>query len=69
LNTWIGLPCPNCSYEFEVQLIDARVQAYRRCPCCRELIHLRDANGSMFGALESIDNAMQSLDDTLRRMF
>jgi hypothetical protein len=69
LQTFIEVGCPSCGYQFEVQLTDVRTQVYRYCPCCRQLIHLIDSGGSTFGALESIDNAMDDLQRTLRRMF
>src|SRR3954462_9253249 len=69
MQSFIEVGCPTCAYEFEVQLVDVRTQVYRYCPCCRQLIHLIDAGGSTFGAMESIDNAMNDLDRSLRRMF
>lgn len=69
LKNLVSFSCPKCGYEVEIQLLDARVQAYRFCPCCHARIHLVDASGSMFGELEAIDLAMQELNETLRRMF
>jgi len=67
LRQWIDVDCPGCDFGFEVQLLDVRVQAYTRCPCCRQRIRLIDGGGSTFGALEDIDQAMRSLEQTLRK--
>jgi hypothetical protein len=69
LQTLIDVECPNCAYPFEIQVLDARVQAYRRCPCCWQLIRLVDGGGSMYGELEDVDRAMESLDRTLKDLF
>lgn len=66
LRELIEVECPNCKYPFEIQMLDARVQAYRRCPCCYQLIHLIDHGGSMYGELEDLDHAMEGLNRTLR---
>jgi uncharacterized protein with von Willebrand factor type A (vWA) domain len=67
LRELVAIPCPSCGYQVEVQLLDARVQAYRRCPCCHVLIRLVDSGGSMYGELEKVDEAMAELDRALRR--
>ncbi|MFE7461023.1 hypothetical protein [Streptomyces sp. NPDC057554] len=69
LQTLVSIPCPSCGYEVEIQLLDARVQAYRYCPCCRNRIHLVDADGSLFGALEEVDLAMDQLTKALKGLF
>ncbi len=65
----VSFPCPRCRYEVEIQLLDARVQAYRYCPCCRARIHLVDKDGSMFGAFEEVDHAMDQLNKALKGLF
>lgn len=69
LKSLIAFPCPQCGYEVEIQLLDARVQAYRFCPCCRERIRLVDSDGSLFGALEAVDLAMKDFTNSLKGMF
>ncbi|WP_433268998.1 hypothetical protein ACQPZF_05725 [Actinosynnema sp. CS-041913] len=64
LQELIDIPCPGCGYEFEIQLLDIRVQTFRLCPCCRVQIHFVD-DGSLFGALQSVDESMREL----RRFF
>jgi hypothetical protein len=67
LRELVAVPCPSCGYQVEVQCLDARVQAYHWCPCCRVLIRLVDGGGSMYGGLEEVDEAMEELDRALRR--
>ncbi len=69
LQQLIEISCPSCNYSFEIQLVDARTQVYRLCPCCRVRIQLVDADGSMYGEFEAVDEAFDDLDRTLRRMF
>lgn len=69
LNSLIPFACPNCNYELEIQLLDARVQAYRYCPCCRVRIRLIDSDGSMYGQLEAVDLAMHKFVEELKRIF
>jgi NAD-dependent SIR2 family protein deacetylase len=69
LGQLMEIECSSCSYPFEVQILDARTQVFRHCPCCRQLIHLIDGGGSTYGALESVDNAVDELQRTLRRLF
>jgi uncharacterized protein with von Willebrand factor type A (vWA) domain len=69
LRAFVDAECPSCEYPFEIQLLDARVQAYRRCPCCRQLIRLVDRGGSMYGELEDVDRAMEELEQTLKDLF
>jgi hypothetical protein len=69
LQQLIEINCPDCEYPFEVQLVDARTQVFRRCPCCRLLIHLIDDGGSLYGELQQIDSAMDDLTRTLKGLF
>ncbi len=69
LDSLIDINCPSCAYSFEIQVVDARVQAYRRCPCCRRLIRLVDSGGSMYGALEDVDDAMAELERTFKDLY
>ena len=69
LREYVDVPCPACNYVFAVQLVDVRTQVFRRCPCCKGLIHLIDDGGSTYGAMESVENAMQELKNTLKGLF
>ncbi|WKX09985.1 hypothetical protein [Streptomyces sp. NL15-2K] len=69
LASLVTFPCPRCRYKVEIQLLDARVQVYRYCPCCRARIRLVDADGSMFGGLEEVDLAMEQLTKALKGLF
>jgi hypothetical protein len=65
----VDVPCPRCRYHVEVQLLDARTQVYRWCPCCRGRIHLVEPDGSVSVGIDAVEGAMQSLQETLRRAF
>jgi len=57
LATDTEVPCPVCGYPVWVLLAEVVTQAFVRCPCCRGLIHLLDADGSV-----------QNLDQTVKQM-
>lgn len=65
----VDVPCPRCGYGVEVQLLDARTQVYRWCPCCRVRIHLVEPDGSVSVSIDAAEEAMHSLAETLRRAF
>ena len=69
LREYVDVPCPACKYVFAVQHVDVRTQVYRRCPCCRELIHLIDHGGSTYGAMQAIESVAQELANTLKGLF
>lgn len=69
LRAYIEARCPTCNYALEVQLVDARTQVYRRCPCCRNLIHLIDYDGSMYGATGVAERIVQDIENEWRNLF
>jgi hypothetical protein len=69
LRAYIDARCPSCNYVLEVQLVDARTQVYRRCPCCRNLVHLIDYDGSVYGATGAVERAVQEIEKEWRRQF
>jgi hypothetical protein len=69
LREYVDVSCPACGYVIAVQLVDVRTQVYRRCRCCRELIHLIDQGGSTYGAMQNLENAAQELEKTLKGLF
>ena len=69
LRNFVSFSCPRCTYSNEIQILDARVQAYRRCPCCHILMRLVDRDGSLFGALEDVGDQLQQITDALKGMF
>ena len=65
----VDVPCPRCGYGVEVQLLDARTQAYRWCPCCRARIHMIEPDGSVSGSVDAVEETMRALTETLRKAF
>jgi hypothetical protein len=65
LSELMAVPCRDCGYEFEVQLIDVVAQVVRQCPCCRVGIRLVDGD-DMSGELRQVDHAFQDLERALR---
>lgn len=61
LRSTVDVPCPECEYPVQIQLVDVVTQVHRRCPCCRVLIKLQDGGASMYGAMEDIDAALDGL--------
>jgi hypothetical protein len=62
-------PCPVCGYGMEMQLLDARTQVWRWCPCYRVRIRLVEPDGSVSGSLAGVEDSLQSLADTIRKAF
>lgn len=69
LRAYIDAHCPACNYVLEVQLVDARTQVYRRCPCCRNQVRLIDYDGSVYGATGMMGRAVQEIEKEWRRLF
>ena len=69
LGQLIEIPCPQCEYTIQIQMVDAHTQVFRRCPCCKTLIHLVDGGGSVHGAMKAVDEAMDDLSSQLRGLF
>jgi hypothetical protein len=65
----VEVPCPRCGYGVEIQLLDARTQVWRWCPCCRVRIRMVEPDGSVSGSVAAVEDAMRSLEETVRRMF
>lgn len=65
----IEIPCPQCGYSVQIQMIDAHTQVFRRCPCCMTLIHLIDGGGSVHGAAKGVDEAIDGLSRQLGELF
>lgn len=65
----VNVPCPVCGYGIEIQILDARTQVWRWCPCCRLRIRVVEPDGTVSGSLSGAEDALQSLADTIRRAF
>jgi sRNA-binding protein len=64
----VEVPCPRCGYGVEIQFLDARTQTWRWCPCCRVRIRMVEPDGSVSGSIDAVEDAMQSLAESIRRM-
>jgi len=67
-NITLHAPCSRCGYLVEFQLVDAHTQVWRWCPCCRSRIHLVEPDGSVSGAVSGATEALNSLEETIRRL-
>jgi hypothetical protein len=65
----VEVPCPWCRYGIEIQLLDARTQVWRWCPCCRVRVRMVEPDGTVSGSIRDAEEAMRSLEDTIGRMF
>ena len=65
---FVTLPCPNCSYEMDVELLSVRLEATTFCPCCKVTIRLVDADASVHGAQEEIESALKDLESQLKNL-
>lgn len=64
----IDVGCPRCGYLFEIQMLDASCQIYRRCPCCRARIHFVEPDGSMSRGIADVEESLRDLEHSLRRL-
>ena len=66
----VQVPCPVCGYGVEIQLLDARTQVWRWCPCCRVRIRMVEPDGSVSGAIAGAEDAMRSFfEEAIRSTF
>jgi Zn finger protein HypA/HybF involved in hydrogenase expression len=66
---WIDVECPKCKYPFEIQMIDARLEKMMHCPNCKCSIQLKDSDASVHTATRDINNALNELDKTFKKLF
>jgi endogenous inhibitor of DNA gyrase (YacG/DUF329 family) len=64
-DAFVGAPCPRCGYEFDVQIIDVRIERRVHCPNCKVAVDLRDESASMYGAQAEAEAAIGSILRTL----
>lgn len=69
LSQLIDIPCSSCGYLFEVQLVDVYTQTFRTCPCCRQRFRLVDGDGSVYGTIQDVDQAMRNLQSQMKGLF
>lgn len=64
----ISVPCPQCGYEFDIELADVVCQVYRWCPCCRVRIRLSERRADVYGPLQDVDSAVRDLEKTIDKV-
>lgn len=64
---WIDIECSKCKYIVEFQMIDVKTGKTIFCHNCKINIELEDNSASVHTGLESINNAMQKLENTLKK--
>jgi hypothetical protein len=64
----IDFPCPACSYGIAIQLVDARTQVWRWCPCCRSHVRIIE-DGSVSVGIDTAEQALRELQKTMEDLF
>lgn len=67
--TWISIHCPKCNYSFDIQLQDAKLQSTVYCHNCKQSIRLVDSTASLSRGINSINDAFEDLNNTLKNLF
>lgn len=63
---WVEIECPNCKYQDEVQLVDAKTERTIFCHNCKINIELKDGDASVHSGIESINEAMKEFERALK---
>ena len=66
-DTWIDIKCPNCSYDFEVQLKEAKLQSHVICNNCKTNINLVDNDSSVHTGLNTIHQSLKDLTNIFKK--
>ena len=61
--------CPECAFEIFLLVSEVAAQTYVRCPCCRILIRVEDADASTYTAARDMDRALREAADLLAKSF
>lgn len=64
----IQFECPQCGFINSVRIRQVRLEDQIICDGCLETIHLRDDAASTARAVDDIQQALDSLEDTIRRL-
>jgi uncharacterized Fe-S cluster-containing protein len=67
-NMWIDFNCPKCQYSIDVQLVDVKLRKITFCHNCKADIQLIDESASNYSGAKRIDDAMKSLQKTLKKI-
>lgn len=65
---WFVFPCPVCGLENDCRIQDVILGEFVLCRGCHQTIQLVDHQASTFLAERRIDNALQDLNRTFKRL-
>lgn len=65
-NEWIEIKCPECSYQFDIQLSDVKAGRTVFCHNCKSSIKLADNEASTHRSIEKLNKAMKDLDNIFK---
>jgi hypothetical protein len=64
--TWVEIECPNCKYQDEIQLVDAKTERVIFCHNCKSSIELKDSDASVHSGIDSINRAVREFEKALK---
>jgi Zn ribbon nucleic-acid-binding protein len=64
--TWVEIECPDCKYQDEIQLIDAKTERIIFCHNCKVIIELKDSDASVHSTVDSVNQAFRDLEKALK---
>ena len=65
---WVDMECPKCGYPDVIQLIDAKTEKTVFCHNCKINIKLTDSDASVHSSVNSINNALNELDNIFKNL-
>lgn len=68
-NVWVTVSCPKCNYQFDVLILQIRLEDYVFCPCCKIDISLKDDDASVNKVNREIENSIKDLMSSLKKAF
>jgi Zn ribbon nucleic-acid-binding protein len=66
--TWVDFICPKCGYQDQIQLIDVKTEKLIFCNNCKISIHLIDNEASVHRSIENINQAINGLVSTFKKL-
>ena len=65
---FLGVPCPRCGYEVDVQFRLALLEDLVFCPCCKARIRFSDDTASGHRARRSVRNALAEFQREIKNL-
>lgn len=65
---WIDYQCPNCDYQDEIQLIDAKSEKVVFCHNCKIQIQFQDSDASVHTGIATINKAAEELANIFKKL-